>query len=229
MNAKLSLPRRIAAWTRREPAAATILILCLLIEAALEGAGAGLWGTTGWRDIAFALGAFQGGLLHGETPLYPFQSAVMFLSYGLLHGGFLHAALNMLTLASLAPPVTARVGQSRFLGLYILSTIGGGAGFALFSFSTDPMIGASGALFGLAGALLAWAWSDRRAMGQSRAEVARVLAKPMLYLIGLNVALYWAMQGGLAWGAHLGGFLTGWLSALFLRRRRHGFFVNPRS
>jgi membrane associated rhomboid family serine protease len=214
---------RAAAWLRREPVAAAILILCLAIEAALEGADAGLWGAPGWRDAAYTYGAFWGGLLNGWAPLYPLQPVAMFLSYSLLHGGFLHVALNMITLISLTPPVTARLGQGRFFVLYLLSAIGGGAGFALFSFSTMPMIGASGALFGMAGALLAWAWSDRRAMGWSRLEVARLLAKPMLYLIGFNVVFFFVMHGALAWGAHLGGFLTGWICALLLGRRYRPF------
>lgn len=214
------LTRRLMRWLRREPVAAVILLLCLGIEAALEGAEAGLWGRPDWRDIAFNFGAFQGGLLLGWQELFPLQKVAMFFSYSLLHGGFWHVTLNMLTLVSLAPPVTRRIGQARFLALYVLATIGGGAGFVLFSFSTGAMIGASGALFGLVGALLSWVWSDRRAFGQSRAQVARALTKPMLYLIGLNVVLYWATQGALAWGAHLGGFLVGWIFARIVARLR---------
>ncbi len=214
---------RLAAWPRRQPAAAAIAFLCLSIEAILEGADAHLWGSPAWRGIAFNDGAFWGGLLQGAHPAFPLQPLVMFLSYSLLHGGFWHVALNMLTLVSLAPPVTARLGQRRFLTLYLLSAIGGGAGFALFSFTTAPMIGASGALFGLAGAILAWALADRRAIGQSRLEAARALARPILYLILLNVVMFWAMAGGLAWGCHLGGFLTGWALALWLDPRRYRF------
>lgn len=214
-----ALAARVAAWLRREPVAAAILILCIVIEAALEGADAHLWGTPSWRPLAYDYGAFWGGLLTGVHPLYPGQPVVMFLSYSLLHGGFWHVTLNMFTLVSLTRPVTIRLGQGRFLALYLLSALGGAAGFALFSFTTAPMIGASGALFGMAGAILGWAWSDRRRLGWPRAEAARVLARPLLYLVGFNVVFFIVTHGQLAWGAHLGGFLVGWAAALRLDRR----------
>lgn len=211
---------RLRNWFARNPVSAVILLICLGIEAVLEGADAGLWGAPGWRDAAYTYGAFWGGLLRGETPVYPLQPYLMFLSYGFLHGGFWHVTLNMLTLVSLGAPVAARLGQGRYLLLYLVTNIGGAAGFAIFSFSVEPMLGASGALFGLAGAFLAWAWADRRRAGQSVRQAARALAGPMLYLIGFNVVFYYATGGALAWGAHLGGFLTGWALGLALDRRR---------
>lgn len=209
---------RLTGWPRRQPAAFAILALCVLIEAALEGADAGLWGAPGWRDAAYSYGAFLSGMQADWHPLYPLQPVAMFLTYSLLHGGFWHVTLNMITLISLAPPVTARLGQARFLILYLLSAIGGGLGFALLTVGPASMVGASGALFGLAGAILAWAWADRRAIGQSRAEVARLLARPILYLVALNAVMFVAMSGALAWACHLGGFVTGWAVALLMTR-----------
>ena len=211
---------RLRGWFARNPVSVLILMVCLLIEGALEGADAGLWGAPGWRDTAYTYGSFWASLLRGDTPVYPLQPAAMFLTYGFLHGGFWHVTLNMITLVSLGAPVAARLGQARYLLFYLLTTIGGGAGFAVFSYSADPMVGASGALFGLAGAILAWAWADRRRYGQSPAQAARALARPIVYLIGLNVVFFWAMNGGLAWGAHLGGFLSGWGLGLLYDRRR---------
>lgn len=239
---------RLRRWFALNPVSGVILIACLLIEAALEGADYGLWGTQVWREAVFAYGAFWAGLLHPGVPspvdlqmsapfaaiqqglpMYPAEPALMFLSYAFLHGGFWHVALNMLTLVQLGRPVAARLGQARYLALYILTGIAGGAGFALFSYSTEPMVGASGALFGLAGALLAWAWADRRRVGMPARAAARVLARPILYLVGLNVLMFWAMNGGLAWGAHLGGFLAGWVLALLFDRPRYPRFANTRS
>ena len=77
------------------------------------------------------------------------------------------------------------------------------------------MVGASGALFGLAGGLLAWAYIDRFSAAQTLWPVLRV----MLFLIALNLAMYWALDGLLAWQTHLGGFLVGWVAALLIDPR----------
>lgn len=220
---RVPLTTRLANWFRDEPVTAVLFTLCIGIEAALQGADHGLWGNPHWRDLAYTYGGFWGGLLHGWKPAYTGQDIVMFLSYSFLHGGILHVGMNMLALVSLGRPVAQRLGQGRYLLLYILSAIGGGLGFALITYTTELMVGASGALFGLAGAILAWAWADRRRFGQSRAEVARVLAKPLVYLVVINVVMFWALSGGLAWGCHLGGFLTGWVLGLLLDRRYRGF------
>jgi membrane associated rhomboid family serine protease len=144
----------------------------------------------------------------------------MFVTYGFLHAGALHFIVNMLTLWSLAPPVIERLGQGRFAAVYAAAMVGGAAGFAILvagvkgyaaiSQVTVPMVGASGALFGLAGALLAWELRDRLARRQSMTPVLRALG----LLIGLNLVLWWAMNGHLAWQTHLGGFVAGWIAAL---------------
>ena len=139
----------------------------------------------------------------------------MFLTYGFLHAGFWHLALNMVTLWSLARIVIERVGNLKFLSVYALSILGGGAGYALLAETYRPMVGASGALFGLAGAILAWDYVDRFILKEGLWPVARAA----LLLIALNVALYFAMGGRLAWEAHLGGFVAGWLAALLLDPR----------
>ena len=73
------------------------------------------------------------------------------------------------------------------------------------------MVGASGALFGLAGALLAWMWEDQPSL---RAAL-RMAGRLVLILVLINVALFVALQGRLAWETHLGGFLTGWIVAVY--------------
>ncbi|TMV86884.1 rhomboid family intramembrane serine protease [Thioclava sp. BHET1] len=218
---------RLLRWGQANPVTAAILILCILPEAVLEGADAGLWGTSDWRLIAFSYGAFIPQLFHGTIPNYALQPEAMFLSYGFLHGGFAHIALNMLSFVSLAAPVSQRLGQRRYALLYLISLLGGGLGTALLAPPDSLMIGASGAIFGLFGALLGWNYSDRRAIGQSPMLILKILRRPLLIVIGLNLALYLGVeffsQSELAWQAHLGGFLAGWLGGLWLdphRRRR---------
>jgi membrane associated rhomboid family serine protease len=69
------------------------------------------------------------------------------------------------------------------------------------------MVGASGALFGLAGAWKAWEWREARKSGTALWHI-------LLWLLGLAVLnlVLWVLQGGLlAWETHLGGFIAGWI------------------
>ena len=192
-----------------------ILVICAGIEAVLQGADFGLWGSPRWRGLAYQNGGFWRGLLDNWQPNYAGQPAVMFASYGFLHGGFVHLLVNMITLASLGRLVIERVGQWRFAAIYALSLLGGAAGFALLSTAVQPMVGASGALFGLAGVLTGWEYTARRLAREGIGPVLRVVG----LLILLNLVMYWAMDGHLAWETHLGGFLAGWAAGWWLRER----------
>jgi membrane associated rhomboid family serine protease len=77
------------------------------------------------------------------------------------------------------------------------------------------MVGASGALFGLAGGLLAWNYVDRFTFRERLWPVARVV----LFLVAMNLAMWWALEGQLAWETHLGGFIVGWITALLIDPR----------
>lgn len=204
------------AWAGAHAGLLAVLLACTAVELALQGADLGLWGSPRWRALAYQNGGFWIGLLGDWQPNYAAQPLAMFASYGFLHAGAAHLAVNMITLASLGAAVAARAGQRGFLALYALSVLGGAAGFALLSQAAQPMVGASGALFGLAGALVAWDWRDRRAGGETLWPVLRALA-----LLGLlNLVMYWALDGRLAWETHLGGFLAGAGWGLLRRDRR---------
>ncbi|MEO1678997.1 MAG: rhomboid family intramembrane serine protease [Pseudomonadota bacterium] len=191
---------------------AAILIVCVAVEVILLMGDLGLIGIPRMRMTALEYGAFWPGLVQDWEPNYPGQPWLMFLSHGFLHGGLLHLAVNMMTLVSLGQPVLARIGVTRFLALYVGSMVAGGAVFALLSQSPQPMVGASGALFGLAGALLAWIWDDQPTLGRA----LRFAGRGVLLLVVLNVVLYLVFQGRLAWQTHLGGFLGGWVLGIAL-------------
>lgn len=192
-----------------------ILVICVTIELVLQGADLGLWGSPRWRGLAYQNGGFWRGLLDNWRPNYAAQPVTMFASYGFLHGGLVHLLVNMITLVSLGRLVIERVGQVRFAAIYALSLLGGAAGFAVLSSAVQPMVGASGALFGLAGVLVGWEYTARRLARAGIGPVLRVIG----LLIGLNLVMYWAMDGNLAWETHLGGFLTGWVAGWWLRER----------
>lgn len=177
-----------------------------LIEITLQLGDRGIFGLPRFRSLVYEYGGFWPGLLSDWRPNYPLQPATMFLTYGFLHAGLWHLVLNMITLVSLGQAILLRIGTARFALLYAAALLGGAVGFALLSDTYRPMVGASGALFGLAGALLAWEYADRARLSERPWPVVRAV----LLLIALNVVLYYAMDRLLAWEAHLGGFVAGW-------------------
>lgn len=197
----------------RPPVLLGLIAVCVLLELALTGTD---WFMSGRpRQIAYDWGGFWPGLLDTWQPNYSIQPYTMFASYALLHGGVLHLVMNMVTLWSLGIGVIDRVGSARFLMLYIATTVGGAAGYGMLADSVRPMVGASGALFGLAGAMMAWAYVDRFIAHAGLWPLARVAA----LLVAINLAMYWALDGQLAWQTHLGGFVTGWVVALLIDPR----------
>ncbi|MGB3314422.1 MAG: rhomboid family intramembrane serine protease [Albidovulum sp.] len=187
------------------PVTWVILILCTVPELLLSGADAGLLGDRGWRGDVYEFGAFWGGLLHDWQPNYPGQPWLMFITYGFLHGGLVHLVMNMTVFVSLAKALVEALGQIRFLLLYTVSLIMGALFFALLGAQDAPMVGASGAIFGLVGAYL-----TRNGIRRARIGAAlRPVLDSVIVLILLNIALWWVLDGQLAWEAHLGGFIAG--------------------
>lgn len=194
-----------------------LIAVCCLIEAVLSLADANIIGPVRLRAIVYEYGGFWPGLLANWTPNYSIQPYAMFLTYGFLHGGLSHLVLNMLTLWSFGRHVIARVGTWGFCAIYAASILGGGLGYALLTSGPRPMVGASGALFGLIGAILAWNYVDRFSLSDRLWPVARAV----LLLIAFNLILWWAMDGQLAWETHLGGFVLGWFMATLIDPRSH--------
>ena len=192
-----------------------LIAVCSVIELALLAADHGLIGPARLRRLAYDYGGFWPGLLADWRPNYTGQPWAMFVTYGFLHGGFAHLLVNMITLWSLGRVVLARVGAWGFGALYLATILGGAVGFALLAPGLRPMVGASGALFGLIGGVLAWTYIDRFTHAAGLWPVARAV----LLLIALNLVLWWAMDGQLAWETHLGGFVTGWIAALLIDPR----------
>jgi len=185
------------------------------VELALQLADLGVIGPARLRFLAYEYMGFWPGLLGPWRPNYTAQPYLMFLSYSFVHGGLVHLVVNMITLWQLGRAVLARVGLRGFLGLYFAAILGGAAGFGLLAERLQPMIGASGGLFGLVGGLVAWAYIDRLSLAKGLWPVARAI----MLLVLLNAVLWWAMDGRLAWQTHLGGFVAGWIAAVLIDPR----------
>lgn len=191
------------------------LVLALIavyagIELVLQGADHRLWGSTLWRPLAYQYGGFWAGLMRGNwLANYPGQTGAMFATHSVLHAGASHLIGNMVALAALANLTLGRLGRAEFLILWTLSAIAGAFVFGLLGPASQPMVGTSGALFGLAGVLLAWEAQTRRAEGHSRLVVLGTVLAWLAGLVALNLGFWWLQNGILAWQAHLGGFLMG--------------------
>jgi membrane associated rhomboid family serine protease len=139
------------------------------------------------------------------------------ITYQFLHGGWMHLIVNMVTLAAFGAPVERLLGVRRFILFYLSAGIV--AAFCqvvLFPDSTDPVIGASGAISGVFGAVLML----MRYVGSlpSLLPVAGIW-------IALNVffGIFGGMPGSggeqIAWAAHIGGFIYGLLAIRFFAPR----------
>ncbi|WP_209425931.1 rhomboid family intramembrane serine protease [Pararhodobacter sp. SW119] len=201
-----------------------IVALCALPEVVFTLLETPLFDLPDVRRAALLAFAFWPPLLSGGwQTLWPGQSVSMFVTYAFLHVGFLHLLFNMLVLVQLGRECVGRLGEWGFSVLYLLSAIGGAAGFLLLPSSSGPMVGASGAIFGLFGAVQYWDWQRRRATGASLGPFWKV----MFGLVLMNVLLLLLVGSYLAWQAHLGGYIAGFLVARLvtptLGHRARGF------
>lgn len=158
------------------------------------------------------------------------------LTYSLLHGNWLHLGMNALWLAAFGTPVARRFGAGRFLLLLAASSAGG----ALFHYlwhpgAPIPMIGASGAVSGTMGAAARFAFGGPagrgfNAQGKALGIVESFTNRQFLIFFSVWMALNYLFGAGVlqvagasetvAWQAHVGGFLTGFLTFSMLERRR---------
>lgn len=120
----------------------------------------------------------------------------LLLTSAFLHGSFLHIAFNMYVLFALGPTLERVLGHGRYLALYLLSAFGGAVASFWFSEANTVSVGASGAIFGLMGALVV---AGRRLSFDVR---------QVLVLIGINLVIGF-IAPGVDWRAHIGGLITG--------------------
>ncbi len=130
------------------------------------------------------------------------------ISSAFLHAGIVHIGLNMFALYQIGTFVELMLGTRRMLALYFISMIGSGISVVIFSFD-QITVGASGAIFGIFGALVA--------IGLRLGARGRGLVMQTLPILILNLVWTFAVPG-ISVAGHLGGLLTGFVAALLLAR-----------
>ena len=124
----------------------------------------------------------------------------------------LHIVFNMLVLYQVGPWLEQALGRARFTALYLVCALGGSVGYLLlgvqagFPLDRQPsVVGASGAVFGLFGALLVLT----KSLGRHDQALIGTIA--INFVLGVLIP-------GVAWQGHLGGLVTGALAALVIAR-----------
>jgi membrane associated rhomboid family serine protease len=153
-----------------------------------------------------------------QWTLIPYNIMTMFTSM-FLHGGFLHLAGNMLYLWIFGNNIEDAFGHTRFIFFYILS----GLVAVVFQLSYDPssgtpMIGASGAISGVLGAYLVL-YPYARIKTLVFFFIVELPAILLLTIWFFMQVIYSTSMNGVAWYAHIGGFIFGLVTAkLFIRK-----------
>ncbi len=152
------------------------------------------------------------------TPIWVYLTLITSM---FMHGGFAHLAGNMLFMAIFGDNVECRIGRRRFITLYLVSGILGSLAHVGMSALTgadlnSPMIGASGAISGILGAYLAL-------FPGNRVYVLLFNFIPTTFSAWFVIGIWFIIQlfgglagmtaGGVAYAAHIGGFLVGWIWA----------------
>ena len=219
------------------PAFVTIglVVVNVLVFVFLQGIGANETFTYGWsvvpaeittgtdltQPVTVGLAGQQVTIPHapGPSPIYLTILSAMFM-----HGGFAHIFGNLLFLWIFGDNVEQRFGHAVFLAFYLVSGVAATAAqVALDPGSVIPNLGASGAISGVLGAYLVLFPRNRvhALFFYTVVSIPAVLALGMWILLqfvnGLGAVAATEQTGGVAYGAHLGGFAAGVVMALVLR------------
>ena len=143
----------------------------------------------GINQVALEYGMYPVAIAQGGEWWRLFTSAF-------LHGSFIHIAFNMYILFFLGSTLERILGHTRFTVLYLLAALGGSVASYWFSDLNTVSVGASGAIFGLMGALIV---AGRRL----RYDISQVL-----FLLAINVAIGF-FSPLVDWRAHFGGLIVG--------------------
>lgn len=133
------------------------------------------------------------------------------LTAAFLHGGIIHIFFNMSALNIIGKEVEAVYGGKKFLLIYFISALGGN----IFSYLFKPnsiSVGASGAIFGLLGAMLLFGIKERQKIGKE-------YAKNILETIGLNVIIGLTIPN-IDNFAHMGGLVIGFVISFILFNKK---------
>ncbi|MDA7564277.1 rhomboid family intramembrane serine protease [Pelagibacteraceae bacterium] len=179
--------------------------------------------------IFYSWGVIPASLIHGvpiPDEIYRVPPTATLITSMFMHGGFMHLIGNMLYMWIFADNIEDEIGKVKFIIFYILSGIA--AALTQVFLNTEsmiPMVGASGAIGGVLGAYI---------VNHPRAKVlvliplgffSQIVKIPAIFVLGIwfilqfvNSTFTSSAGGGVAYGAHIGGFVFGAVAILFFNR-----------
>ena len=159
--------------------------------------------------------------------LYAVPAYLTIFTSMFMHGGFMHLIGNMLYMWIFADNIEDSLGPKKFIIFYLLSGIGAATAQILMdTHSQVPMVGASGAIGGVLGAYLINHPNARVLVLIPFGFFSQLIKIKALYVLGfwfvlqfINSAMMSSQGGGVAYAAHIGGFVSGVVLILFFNKR----------
>ncbi len=136
------------------------------------------------------------------------------LAAGFAHATPMHIMMNMYSLFVLGKLIEPLYGTKRFLLIYFVALLGGSALSLALSDPNTAMLGASGAIFGLFGALLGYLFSRT---GSWQGVWSTPYGRQLIIVLALNT--YLSLLPGISLLGHLGGFVPGFFLGVFYERK----------
>ena len=160
--------------------------------------------------------------------LYVIPAFLTIFSSMFVHGGFMHLIGNMLYMWIFADNIEDNLGKIKFLIFYLLCGIGAAMAQVFADTSSQvPMVGASGAIGGVLGAYLINHPNARVLVLIPFGFFSQLIKIRALYVLGfwfvlqfINSALSNSQGGGVAYAAHIGGFISGIILILFFNKKK---------
>jgi membrane associated rhomboid family serine protease len=200
--------RRVAVSNARATSVTSVLLVLMgagyLLEVVAGGAGALLSGPNATQLVRLGAAVGLAPMPNGDVVGIATGEEWRMLTAIFLHGGILHLLLNGWALWLFGPVVEQELGRVRFLLIFLATGLFASA--ASYAFVPNPVqvsVGASGAIFGIVGAFVAYNYRHREL------ALAAARLRGLVPFLILNLFISFAGRSIIDWRAHLGGFIAG--------------------
>ena len=168
---------------------------------------------------------------HNQLPMdiYVVPAYLTIFSSMFMHGGFMHIIGNMLYMWIFADNIEDDIGPKKFIIFYLFSGVGAAMAQVLMdTHSQVPMVGASGAIGGVLGAYLINHPKARVLVLIPFGFFSQLIKIRALYVLGFWFILQFiSSDGGVAYAAHIGGFISGIILILFFNKKKNKILKGP--